>query len=233
MRIDVITPFPDIIEAIFGQSVHRRARKKGLYSLRTWDLREYTTDRHQTVDDYPYGGGAGMILKPEPFFEAFDRITQDSESQEACVLFPSPQGKLFTQRMAEEYSMQKHLIFLCGHYRGVDQRVIDHLVTEEISVGDYILTGGELAASVILDAVIRLLPGVLGNFESAEEDSISSGLLDYPHYTRPAVYRGMRVPEVLLSGDHQRVLEWREQMAVEKTRMKRPDLLQIENDEAD
>lgn len=129
--------------------------------------------------------------------------------------------------------MQKHLIFLCGHYRGVDQRVIDHLVTEEISVGDYILTGGELAASVILDAVIRLLPGVLGNFESAEEDSISSGLLDYPHYTRPAVYRGMRVPEVLLSGDHQRVLEWREQMAVEKTRMKRPDLLQIENDEAD
>jgi tRNA (guanine37-N1)-methyltransferase len=230
MRVDIITPFPDIVEMVFSQSIHRRAREKGLFTLKTWDLRDFTTDKHHTVDDYPYGGGAGMILKPEPFFLAFDRMKEGSGTEAMRVIFPSPQGKMFTQRMAEAYSMEAHLVFLCGHYRGVDQRVIDRLVNDEISVGDYILTGGELAASIIIDAVVRLLPGVLGNFESAESDSISSGLLDYPHYTRPAVFRGMHVPDVLLSGDHARVMEWRERMALEKTRSKRPDLYQIENE---
>ena len=231
MRIDVITPFPDILNTIFNQSIHKRARQKQLFMFNTWDLRDFTTDKHRTVDDYPYGGGAGMILKPEPFFLAIDAIRKESKRSDARVIFPSPQGKVFTQRMAENFSMESDLIFFCGHYRGVDERVVDQLVTDEISVGNYILTGGELAAAIIIDSVVRLLPGVLGNFESAQSDSISCGLLDYPHYTRPEVFRGLRVPEVLLSGDHDRVLKWREQMALERTRTKRPDLYDIEDKE--
>lgn len=232
MRIDVVTLFPRIFEVIFEESILRQAKEKGLVELHVWNLRDFATDRHRTVDDYPYGGGPGMILKPEPFFRAIERIQEetpcDSKEEEKCsfkVIFMSPQGVQYNQAMAETLSKEPHLVFLCGHYRGVDERVIEALVDEEISIGDYILTGGELPAAVVIDSIVRLLPGVLGNFDSAEKDSFMSGLLDHPHYTRPEIFRGRRVPEVLLSGHHAKIQEWREKQALERTKKRRPDLL--------
>lgn len=224
MRIDILTPFPELIAGTFDESMIRKARDKNLVDVKFWDIREEAKDKHNTVDDYAYGGGAGMILKPEPIFRTMDKICDGSSDPRQRVLFMTPQGKQFDQALARDLSAEDHLIFICGHYRGVDERVIENLVTDEISIGDYILTGGELAAAVISDAVIRLLPGVLGNFDSAEGDSFTSGLLDHPHYTRPEVYRDYKVPDVLLTGHHANVETWRKEQSLERTRLRRPDL---------
>jgi len=224
MRIDVVTPFPTMLESFLRESILARAQEKGAVRIVVWNLRDFTTDRHKTVDDYPYGGGAGMILKPEPVFKAVDEIRKSDSSDTLRILLMSPQGLAFSQPMAEALSKENHLVLICGHYRGVDERIVQALVTDEISIGDYILSGGELAAAVVIDSVARLLPGVLGNADSAEGDSFSSGILDHPHYTRPEEFRGMRVPEVLLSGHHADIARWREQKAAEKTKHRRPDL---------
>lgn len=225
MRIDVVTPFPGMVKGFFEESILKRAQDKGLVHMEIWDLRDFTTDKHRTVDDYPYGGGAGMILKPEPIFKAVGQIRKKNPDSTPRIVFMTPQGEQYSQSKARELAEESNLVFLCGHYRGVDERVVEALVTDEISIGDYILTGGELAAAVVVDSVVRLLPGVLGDFDSAEGDSFSNGKLDHPHYTRPEVFRGMRVPEVLLSGHHAEIEAWRESKAQEKTQKKRPDLL--------
>ncbi|HDQ44380.1 MAG TPA: tRNA (guanosine(37)-N1)-methyltransferase TrmD [bacterium] len=224
MQIDIVTPFPELIRGAFEESMIRRARQNGLVTLDLWDLRDETEDKHRTVDDYPYGGGAGMVMKPEPLFRAVERIRENHPDTAPMILLMTPQGGRFDQDKAIVLSKEKHLIFLCGHYRGVDERVAEHLADAEISIGDYILTGGELAAAVVVDAVVRLLPGVLGNSDSAEGDSFTCGLLDYPHYTRPENFRGYRVPEVLVSGHHERVSAWRREQALARTRERRPDL---------
>jgi tRNA (guanine37-N1)-methyltransferase len=226
MKIDVVTPFPEMLRGFLQESMLKRAQDKGVVAVTLWDLREYTTDKHQTVDDYPFGGGPGMILKPEPFFRAMDDILKTEADRSCKIIFMTPQGKPFTQDRAVELTREDHLVFLCGHYRGVDQRVIKTYVTDEISIGDYILTGGELAASVVIDAVVRLLPGVLGDFNSAEGDSFYSGHLDHPHYTRPAEFRGMKVPEVLLSGHHAKIESWQKEQSERRTRERRPDLFE-------
>jgi tRNA (guanine37-N1)-methyltransferase len=225
MRIDIVTAFPSMLEPVFDESILRRAQQKKIVSVRVWDLRAFTEDKHQTVDDYPYGGGPGMILKPEPIFRAVEAIRKDVKRTPPRIILMSPQGEQFSQTKARALTSEKHLIFLCGHYRGVDERIIDALVTEEISIGDYVLTGGELAAAVVADAVIRLLPGVLGDADSAEGDSFQNHRLDHPHYTRPEVFHGMRVPEILLSGHHAQIHAWREDQALRRTRERRPDLL--------
>lgn len=225
MRVDVITPFPGMVEGALGDSMVRRAREKGIVDIVLWDLRDFTEDRHKTVDDYAYGGGAGMIMKPEPLFRAYDAVCADYPESRPRVIFMTPQGCTFHQETAWELSREQHLVFLCGHYRGVDERVIESLVTDEISIGDYVLTGGELPAAVVIDAAVRLLPDVLGDFDSAEGDSFAGHLLDYPHYTRPAEFRGMKVPEILISGHHAKIEEWRQRQAYERTRERRPDLL--------
>ena len=230
MQIDVVTPFPKIFEGIFEESILGQARKKNLVTFRTYDLRDFTTDKHRTVDDYPYGGGAGMVMKPEPLFRAVEQIRKLTQDASPRVIFMSPQGKQYDQSTAQRLAGEGHLVFLCGHYRGVDERVVDALVDEEISIGDYILSGGELAAAVVIDSLVRLQPGVLGNFDSAEGDSFVSGRLDYPHYTRPEEFGGMRVPEVLLSGHHAKVGEWRECEAIKRTLKRRPDLLAIKKE---
>lgn len=229
MRIDVITVFPEIIEAGTGFSIVKRAQDKGAIEVGVHDLRDYTHDRHRTTDDEPFGPGAGMVMKPEPLFEAIESIRGESGASESKVLLMTPQGKPFSQRMARELAAEKHLIFVCGHYEGVDERVREHLVDEEISIGDYVLTGGELPALVVLDSVIRLLPGVLGDDESSVEESFSEGLLEYPHYTRPAEFRGWRVPDVLISGHHAKIAEWRHLQSLKRTLDRRPDLLEHAN----
>lgn len=229
MKIDVVTPFPDGLAAFFSESMMKKAQEKGHVRIKIWNLRDFTDDKYKSVDDYPYGGGPGMILKPEPIFKAFDAIWKENFHTQSKVIFMTPQGQVLNQRKAEELSLEENLIFLCGHYRGVDERVIEALVTDEISIGDYILTGGELPAAVVIDAVVRLLPGVIGDFGSAEGDSFSSGLLDHPHYTRPETIRGMKVPDVLLSGHHEKIAEWRENQSFEKTKTRRPDLLENES----
>ena len=231
MIIDVITPFPNLIQGAFDESIIKRARDKGLAEVTLWDLRDFTFDKHHTVDDYPYGGGAGMILKPEPIFLAVDAIRKKHADTEPKIIFMTPQGETYTQEKAGALSRQEHLIFLCGHYRGVDERVLKALVTDEISIGDYILTGGELASAVVIDSVIRLLPDVLNNFDSAEGDSFTCGMLDHPHYTRPELFREMPVPEVLLSGHHENIKAWRYEKALERTQKRRPDLLEGDNKE--
>lgn len=224
MRIDVVTPFPGMFQGFLNDSILKRAQEKGIVQVRLWDLRDFTSDKHKTVDDYPYGGGPGMILKPEPIFLAVDAIREETLNESSKVILLTPQGECYTQTKAEALAGESHLILLCGHYRGVDERVTQALVTDEISIGDFILTGGELAAAVLVDSVVRLLPGVLGNFDSAEGDSFSGGGLDHPHYTRPVEFRGMKVPEVLLSGHHAQITSWREQQSKERTKTKRPDL---------
>lgn len=228
MRIDVVTPFPGMIEPIFNESMLKRACEKALVTISVSDLREFTSDRHRTVDDAPYGGGPGMILKPEPIFLAVDSLKSNYPDKEPRIILMTPQGEKYSQKKAMELSGEDYLIFICGHYRGVDERVVETLVTDEISIGDYILTGGELAAAVVIDSVVRLIPGVLGDFDSAEGDTFTCGMFDYPHYTRPEDFRGMRVPDVLLSGHHARIEEWRRKKALEKTKRERPDLLDRE-----
>jgi len=225
MRIDLVTAVPGIFESPLRQSIIRRAQESGLVDIRVHDLRDHTHDRHRQVDDYPFGGGAGMVLKPEPLFECVEDLMREGEPVDE-VIFLTPDGETLGQDMANALSLAGRLVLIAGHYKGVDQRVRDALVTREVSIGDYVLSGGELPALVLVDAVVRLIPGVLGDAESALSDSFQDGLLDAPAYTRPAEYRDMKVPDVLLSGDHARVQEWRESQRLDKTRSRRPDLMQ-------
>lgn len=222
LRIDVITIFPQMLNGFLGESMIRRAVKMGKVVLRTINLRDFAHDAHRTTDDRPYGGGPGMIMKPEPIFEAVEAV----RSPESRVILMTPQGRRFNQEIARELSREKHLVFICGHYEGVDERVRLALVDDEISIGDYVLTNGVLPAAVVIDAVVRLLPGVLGAENGAFEESFEGGWLEYEQYTRPAEYRGLRVPEVLLSGDHEAIARWRVERARERTRQRRPDLLE-------
>ncbi len=235
MTFDVITIFPDFFRSILEHGLLKRAMAGGQATIRLHDLREFTDDRHRTVDDRPFGGGPGMVFKPEPIFRAVEALRAEAPEKEFPVILLSPQGRLLTQTVAEELSHSARLVLICGRYEGVDERVAENLATDEISIGDFVLSGGELAAAVVMEAVTRLLPGVLGNEESSEQDSFAVpadapvemryGLLDCPHYTRPAEFRDWKVPEVLLSGNHQQVRQWRRRRALEKTWRRRPDLL--------
>ncbi len=230
LRCDVITLFPDLIQSVLGQSMLKRAQDKNLLEARVHNLRDYTEGRHLVADDTPYGGGAGMVMKAEPVFQAVETLRRqygESKVGESLrLLLPSPQGRPFTQRLAEEFRDEsRRLVFMCGHYEGIDERVRLGLEPEEISIGDYVLTGGELPALVMIDAAVRLIPGVLGDPESAERESFAESLLDYPHYTRPAELRGLPVPAVLLSGNHEAIRLWRRKEALRSTYRKRPDLL--------
>ena len=230
MLIDIITIFPDFFREAFDFGIVRRARAAGLVETKAHDLRGWTNDKHHIVDDRPFGGGDGMGLKPEPIFAAVEELTGQSEREAydlgTRVVLLSPQGKVLTQELASELALAQHVVLICGRYEGVDERVVEALVTDEISIGDYILSGGEFAALVLVDAVTRLIPGALGNETSAKHESFSDGLLDFPHYTRPPEFRGMPVPEVLLSGNHGEIARWRKQEALKKTRRNRPDLLE-------
>lgn len=223
MRVDVVSIFPEALTPL-GVSILGRARERGLIEVVVWDLRDFTTDRHRQVDDVAYGGGPGMVMKPEPFFAAVEAIVESGEPRPR-ILLTSPQGRRFDQRIAEELSGETRLIVLCGHYEGIDERVVIGLGAEEISIGDYILTGGEVPALVIVDAIARLLPGVVGDALSVQAESFTGGMLDYPHYTRPADFRGMRVPEVLLSGHHEQIRRWRRREQLRRTLARRPDLI--------
>ena len=227
MLIDIITIFPEVCKPYLDSSILGIAQEKGKLEIRLHNLRDYTLDKHRKVDDRPFGGGPGMILTPEPVFRAVEAIKQtaDGRRQTAKVILLTPQGKTLNQRLAEKLSKRKHLILICGRYEGVDERVRESLVSEEISIGDYILSGGELAALVLTDSLARLLPGVLGHKDSNVRESFSNNLLEYPQYTRPADFRGLRVPQVLLSGDHKKIEEWRKHQAVKITKKKRPDIL--------
>ncbi|HEX4834754.1 MAG TPA: tRNA (guanosine(37)-N1)-methyltransferase TrmD [bacterium] len=225
MRIDVVTIFPEVFPGPLGAGVLGRAQARGLLDLVVWDLRTFTENRHRTVDDTPYGGGAGMVMKPEPFVRAVDAIRTARPDAAGPVLLTSPQGALFSQARARVLAELPHLVILCGRYEGVDERVVEVLGAEEISVGDYVLSGGEIAAMVIIEAVVRLRPGVVGDDASVAADSFSAGGLDYPQYTRPAEYRGVKVPEVLLSGHHEEVRRWRKREALRRTLERRPDLI--------
>ncbi len=225
MRFDIISVFPELFTGVLECGIIRRARQSGLADVRLVNLRDFARDRHRSVDDRPYGGGEGMVFMPGPLFEAIESCRKSGEEGKGRVVLLSPQGKTWSQDLAAEYCTIPHLILVCGRYEGVDQRVIDHLVDQEISIGDFVLTGGEIPAMVLLDSIVRLIPGALGCRESALNESFSSGLLDYPQYTRPAEYRGHAVPEVLLSGDHARIAEWRKEQALEKTKRARPELI--------
>jgi tRNA (guanine37-N1)-methyltransferase len=226
MRFDLVTIFPDFFTGPLDHGIVRRAKEGGVVEIVVHDLRSWTTDRHHVVDDRPFGGGAGMVLKPEPLVAAVESLKFAPETGRAAVVLTTPQGKLFDQREAERLASYDQLVILCGRYEGVDERVVEAVVDEEISIGDVVLSGGELAAAVVVDAVTRLLPGALGCGQSAEEDSFSGGLLDYPHYTRPAEFRDMKVPEVLLGGHHGEIARWRRRQALERTLRRRPDLLE-------
>jgi tRNA (guanine37-N1)-methyltransferase len=227
LEIDVITIFPGMLKGFLEESMLGRAAASRLVAFRTIDLREFTEDVHRSTDDRPYGGGPGMVMKPEPLFKAVESVKRP----ESRVVLMTPQGVPFNQGRAEVLSGDRHLIFICGHYEGVDERVRECLVTDEISIGDYVLTNGALAAAVVIDAVVRLVPGVLGGEGATEEESFSRGLLEYPQYTRPAEFRGMRVPEVLTSGHHAEVARWRQEQAVHRTRLRRPDLISDKTEE--
>lgn len=232
MHIDILTLFPEMFDSPFSASIIKRALDRKLVSVSLHNIREYTHDKHHTVDDYAYGGGVGMILKPEPIFEAVESVKSGHASQESSqlpVILLTPQGRRFCQEIANELSQHSHLIIICGRYEGVDERVRQHLAADEISIGDYVLSGGELAAMILVDAVVRLLPGVLGSEDSAADDSHAQGLLEYPQYTRPAVYRGWSVPQVLLSGDHAQIAKWRREQAIQRTIERRPELLDKAN----
>jgi tRNA (guanine37-N1)-methyltransferase len=227
MRIDILTLFPEMFEGVLGSSILGKALEKKLVDIRTVNFREFAFNKHNTVDDYPFGGGGGMVLKPEPIFRAVEHVTADDQGERRPrVILMCPQGETFTQRKAEELAREERLIFICGHYEGYDERIREHLVTDELSIGDYVLTGGELPAMVVIDSVVRLLPGVLGNEQSAVTDSFSTGLLEYPHYTRPAQFRDWTVPDVLLSGHHENIAKWRREQSLLRTLRRRPDLLE-------
>jgi tRNA (guanine37-N1)-methyltransferase len=225
MRIDILSLFPKMFDGPFGESIVKRAVDAGLVSLFIHNFREFAHDKHNTVDDYSFGGGEGMVLKPEPLFEAVESVKATIGDTAGPVVLLTPQGRLFCHQIAQDLSRAQNLILICGHYEGVDERVREHLVTDEICIGEYVLTGGELAAMVVVDAVVRLLPGALGSEQAASEDSYAKGFLEYPQYTRPRVYRGWEVPEVLLSGNHQEIARWRWEQAIERTLLRRPDLL--------
>jgi tRNA (guanine37-N1)-methyltransferase len=218
MHFDIFTLFPGMFQGPFSESILKRAQERELLSIALHNIRAATTDKHHVVDDYPYGGGAGMVMKPEPIFAAIEPVYQGGP-----IILLTPQGRLFNQRIAQELAQQPRITLLCGHYEGIDERVRQHLVTDEISIGDYVLTGGELAAMIVVDAVSRLLPGVLAE-ESTQEESHTSGLLEYPHYTRPPEFRGWRIPDVLLSGNHAEIARWRRKESLRLTRQRRPDL---------
>jgi tRNA (guanine37-N1)-methyltransferase len=219
MHIDIFTLFPEMFQGPFSESILKRAQEQGLLSIALHNIRAVTTDRHHIVDDYPYGGGAGMVMKPEPIFAAVEAVYQGGP-----IILMTPQGRTFSQKIARELAGEPRLTFICGHYEGIDERVRDRLVTDEISIGDYVLTGGELAAMVVVDATTRLIPGVLGGEESTLEESYSDNLLEYPQYTRPPEFRGWRVPDILLSGHHANIARWRRKEALRRTRARRPDL---------
>ena len=223
MRFDILTLFPAMFQGPMTESILKRARERGLLSVHLHDIRDYATDKHRTVDDTPYGGGGGMVMRVGPLVAAIEDVR--GEDADAPVILLTPQGRTFTQAVAQELAQHQRLILVCGRYEGVDERVRQLAITDEISVGDYVLTGGELAAMIIVDAVARLIPGVLGARWAAEEDSHAMGLLEYPHYTRPPEFRGLRVPDVLLSGDHGAVERWRREQAIRRTWRRRPDLL--------
>jgi tRNA (guanine37-N1)-methyltransferase len=243
VKIDILTLFPDICRAPLGESIMKRAQENGIIDLRIRNLRDWTTDKHHIVDDAPFGGGQGMVMKPEPIFAAVEELcgakenTADTqppalevqqskiENRKPKVIVMSPTGRRFDQQTATELSRELHLVIICGHYEGIDHRVIEHLVDLEISIGDYVLTNGAIAAIVFVDAIVRLLPGVLGHEQSAADDSFSDGLLEAPQYTRPAEFRGWKVPQVLVSGNHAEIARWREEQAMKRTRENRPDLL--------
>ena len=218
MHFDIFTLFPGMFQGPFTESILKRAQERGLLSIALHNIRDATTDKHHVVDDYPYGGGAGMVMKPEPIFAAIEAAYQNGP-----IILLTPQGRLFNQQIARALAQKPRITLLCGHYEGIDERVIQHLVTDELSIGDYVLTGGELAAMVVVDAVTRLIPGVLTE-GSTEEESHSSNLLEYPHYTRPPEFRGWGVPDVLLSGNHAQIARWRRKEAIRRTRQRRPDL---------
>jgi tRNA (guanine37-N1)-methyltransferase len=233
VQIDILTLFPQMFQSPFSSSILKRAIEQRLITINIYNIRDYTHDKHHIVDDYVYGGGSGMVLKPEPIFEAVESIKSDISPKQGAGSLPiillTPQGRLFSQQAALELSKCSHLILICGHYEGVDERVREYLATDEISIGDYVLSGGELAAMVIVDATVRLLPGVLGSEASPLDDSYATGLLEYPQYTRPPVYRGWSVPEVLLSGNHAQITKWRREQAILRTLKRRPELLDKAN----
>jgi tRNA (guanine37-N1)-methyltransferase len=226
MRIDILTLFPQVFEAQFNTGIFKRAIDNGLVNINLVNIRDYTHDKHHTADDYPYGGGAGMVMKPEPIFEAVEAIKAGLGNEDRLpVILLTPQGRLFSHAIAKELSQYSHMILICGHYEGIDERVVEYLATDTISIGDYVLTGGEIPAMVVTDAVLRLIPGVLGSEESPLDDSHATGLLEYPQYTRPAEFRGWEVPEVLLSGNHAQIAKWRREQIIKRTLEKRPELL--------
>ena len=237
MKIDILTLFPEVCRAPLSESMMKRAQDNKIVDLQIHNLRDWTTDKHHIVDDAPFGGGQGMVMKPEPIFAAVEELKQktpnaqyptpDAELQKSKVLLMSPAGQRLDQKLAVKLSRQSHLIIICGHYEGVDHRVIEHLVDLEISIGDYVLTNGAIAAVVLVDAVVRLLPGVLGHEQSAADDSFSAGLLETPQYTRPAEFRGWKIPDVLLSGNHAEIAKWRKEQAFKRTKQNRPDLLDL------
>ena len=224
MRIDILTALPDLVAGPLQHSILQRAQENALVDIRVHDIRDYAAGKHQQIDDYPYGGGGGMVLKPEPLFRCIEAVTEEGEAVDE-VIYLSPEGERLRQAGVNKLSMNKRLVLLAGHYKGVDQRVRDQLITREISIGDYVLSGGELPALVLVDAVVRVIPGVLGDAASALSDSFQDDMLGAPVYTRPATFRGMEVPSVLRSGDHRRIADWREEVRREKTKKRRPDLL--------
>lgn len=239
MRIDVLTLFPEMCEGVFGTSILGKAREKGIVSLNAVNFRDFSGNKHNSVDDTPYGGGGGMVLKPDPIFAAVEHVLEVSSITELDdtldegvshvkprIILMCPQGKPYNQKIAEELAREEHLIFICGHYEGYDERIREHLVTDELSIGDYVLTGGELPALTVIDSVVRLQRGALGNETSAISDSFSTGLLEYPHYTRPAEFRGWKVPDILMSGHHANIEIWRREQALQRTLERRPDLLE-------
>jgi len=230
MRIDIFTLFPQMFQVPFETGIFKRAVDNGIVSINTHNIRDYTHDSHHTADDYPHGGGPGMVLKPEPIFEGVESVLADIDEKDQGnnpkVILLTPQGRLFSQKIARELSEYSHLVLVCGHYEGIDERVREHLVTDEISIGDYVLTGGEFPTMVVTDAVVRLIPGVLGSEESLVDESHMNGLLEYPQYTRPSVFREWAVPEVLMSGNHAEIAKWRRQQVILRTLKRRPDLLE-------
>ena len=225
MNFHILTLFPQMVEQGLNTSIIGRAQEKGILSVETINIRDFTMDKHKKVDDYPYGGGAGMLMQAQPVYDAYLHVVEKIKTrQRPRVIYVTPQGKTFKQEMAKEFALEQDLIFLCGHYEGIDERVLEEIVTDYVSIGDYVLTGGELAAMVMIDSISRMVPGVLSNKESGETESFSDNLLEHPHYTRPEVWRGKEVLQVLLSGHHKRIEEWRKEQSLERTRIRRPDL---------
>lgn len=224
MRFHIMTLFPEIFNSYMSESIMKRAVEKGIIEVNIYNIRDFSNNKHKKVDDYPFGGGAGMVMTPQPIYDTYKHIVDKFNIKEPRVIYLTPKGKVHSQNIASEMSTFEDIILLCGHYEGIDQRIIDSIVTDEISIGDYVLTGGELPALILIDSISRLIPGVLNQNESFEEESFKDNLLEYPHYTRPREFMGMEVPEVLLSGNHKKIDEWRHEKSIEITKERRPDL---------